>query len=151
MKATKKPIEIDYYYPAGKYLNEIQKWSTKERPIEISCNENVDLYTIKITTLEGVMTSNQDSDDVIIKGINGEVYLIKKEIFDKTYTVKYMEKSHEYKTLENFSHDYRDMAMSEDDLMNMLESFAEALNCKHECTSSCRKNGCNCACGKFHF
>ena len=88
MKATKKPIEIDYYYPAGKYLNEIQKWSTKERPIEITCDENVDLYEVKITTLEGVMTSNQDSDDVIIKGINDEVYFCKKEIFNKTYIIK---------------------------------------------------------------
>lgn len=61
------------------------------------------------------------------------------------------EKSHEYKTLEFYSHDYRDMAMSEDALMGMLEVFAEALNCKHECSSNCRGNGCNCACGEYHF
>lgn len=87
MKAIKKPIEIEYYYPAGEYLTEIKKWSTEDRPIEITCDENVDFYTIKITTLEGVMTANQDSDDVIIKGVNGEVYPCKKEIFDKTYDV----------------------------------------------------------------
>ena len=61
------------------------------------------------------------------------------------------EKSHEYKTLEFYAHDYRHMAMSEDDLMGMLESFAEALNCTHECSSNCRRNGCNCQCGEFHF
>lgn len=62
-----------------------------------------------------------------------------------------MSKSHEQKTVEYFSHDYRDMEMSEDDLYDMLTSFAEALNCKHICSSNCRKNGCNCSCGEFHF
>lgn len=61
------------------------------------------------------------------------------------------EKSHEYKTLEFYAHDYRDMAMSENDLMDMLEGFAEALNCRHECSLNCRKVGCNCACGEFHY
>ena len=74
MKARKKPCVIDYYYPAGEYLNEIKTWSTEERPIEIACDENAEYYSIKIHTLEGVMTANQDSDDVIIKGFNGEVY-----------------------------------------------------------------------------
>ncbi len=60
-------------------------------------------------------------------------------------------KSHEYKTLEAYAHDYRYMAMNENDLMDMLSGFAEALNCKHDCSSNCRRNGCNCACGEFHF
>lgn len=62
-----------------------------------------------------------------------------------------MEKSHEYKTTEAYAHDYRDMAMNENDLMDMLSSYAEALMCKHECSSNCRKEGCNCKCGEFHF
>lgn len=62
-----------------------------------------------------------------------------------------MNKSHEYKTLEFYSHDYRDMKMSEEELNDMLSSFAEALACKHECSSSCRRKGCNCACGEYHF
>lgn len=61
------------------------------------------------------------------------------------------EKSHEHKTLEFYAHDYRDMQMNEEDLMCMLESFAEALNCTHACSSNCRKEGCNCRCGEFHF
>jgi hypothetical protein len=87
MKARKKPVVIDYYYPAGEYLNEIKAWSTRERPIDIICDGNIDLYEIKITTLEGVMISNQNSDDVIIRGVNGEVYPCKKEVFDKTYDI----------------------------------------------------------------
>ena len=62
-----------------------------------------------------------------------------------------MGNSHEYKTLEFYAHDYRDMEMSEENLKDLLESFAEALNCKHECSSNCRRNGCNCACGGHHF
>ena len=62
-----------------------------------------------------------------------------------------MKKEHINKVIQWYSHDYRDMAMSEDDLMDMLEGFAEALNCKHECSSDCRKSGCNCACGEYHF
>lgn len=61
------------------------------------------------------------------------------------------EKSHKYKTLEFYAHNYRDITMSENDLMDMLESFAKALNCEHECSSNCRKVGCNCACYEFHF
>jgi hypothetical protein len=62
-----------------------------------------------------------------------------------------MSKSHETKTLDFYAYDYRDMAMSEDDLRDMLEGFAEALVCDHACTSNCRRNGCNCACGEYHF
>ena len=61
------------------------------------------------------------------------------------------EKSHEYKTLDFYAYNYRDMAMSKDDLMDMLEGFAEALNCIHQCTSNCRRIGCNCQCGEYHF
>jgi len=61
------------------------------------------------------------------------------------------EKSHECKTLEFYAHEYKNMAMSEYDLKEMLESFMEALNCKHECDANCEKDGCNCACGEYHF
>lgn len=60
-------------------------------------------------------------------------------------------KSHEYKTLEFYAQNYRDMAMSENDLMDMLEGFADALECVHWCSSNCHKEGCKCKCGEFHF
>ena len=60
-------------------------------------------------------------------------------------------KSHEYKTLEFYAQNYRDMAMSENDLMDMLERFADALECVHWCSPNCRKEGCKCKCGTFHF
>lgn len=58
---------------------------------------------------------------------------------------------HEQKTIKYYSHDYRDMAMSQDNLKDMLVGFIESLECSHSCTSNCRKEGCNCDCGEFHF
>ena len=60
-------------------------------------------------------------------------------------------KSHEQKTVEAYAHDYEGMAMTQDELYDMLTGFAEALNCNHECKSDCRRDGCNCDCGEYHF
>lgn len=38
---------------------------------------------LKIETLEGIMTANEG--DYIIKGVNGEFYPCKPDIFEKTY------------------------------------------------------------------
>ena len=40
-------------------------------------------FSLKINTLEGEMTANPK--DFIIKGVNGEFYPCKPEIFEKTY------------------------------------------------------------------
>ena len=88
MKATKKPIEIDYYPVEEKYFKKIMEWSTEERPIRILSS---DLLTeIYITTLEGEMKAHHN--DIIIKGIDGEVYPCKKDIFKKTYEFQRMAK-----------------------------------------------------------
>lgn len=62
-----------------------------------------------------------------------------------------MNKEHTKKTIEFYAHDYRGMAMNEVDLAEMLTGFMEALVCDHQCTSDCRRKGCNCDCGEFHF
>jgi len=54
----------------------------------ITCNKSTDLDEdncpiIKIQTLEGIMTAK--IGDWIIKGINGEFYPCKPDIFEKTY------------------------------------------------------------------
>ena len=79
MKATKKPITIEYYPAEEKYKRNILAWSTEERPIIWA---DMQKY-FEITTMEGVMRGNEN--DVIIKGVNGEVYPCKKDIFYKTY------------------------------------------------------------------
>ena len=58
---------------------------------------------------------------------------------------------HIKKTIKFYAHDYCDTAMSETDLADMLVGFLESVYCSHQCRSNCRKEGCNCACGEFHF
>lgn len=79
MKAVKLPVEIEWYPATEEYYNEITEWSSEERPILYSDKDKN--YTI--TTLEGVMIATKN--DVIIKGVSGECYPCKLDIFNKTY------------------------------------------------------------------
>ena len=79
-KYVKKPIEIEALQYTGENLEEC---------IEFMGN-NFDTVrydsvseTLKINTLEGVMTCSLN--DYIIKGIRGEFYPCKPDIFKKTY------------------------------------------------------------------
>lgn len=58
---------------------------------------------------------------------------------------------HEQKTIEYYAHDYAGMSMTEQDMKEMFEGFIETLECNHACTSNCKRQGCNCDCGEFHF
>jgi len=76
-KYRKKPVVIEAVLFVLLNGNEIAKWcggTFKE-----SCGTNC----IKIPTLEGVMTAT--SGDFIIKGVKGEFYPCKPEIFKETY------------------------------------------------------------------
>ncbi len=78
-KFRKKPVEIE----AEQFTEE-----NKNRAFNfIRCNCHADfeddLPVIKIQTLEGVMTAR--IGDWIIKGVNGEFYPCKPDIFAKTY------------------------------------------------------------------
>lgn len=57
----------------------------------------------------------------------------------------------ETRVIDFYAHDYRDMAMSEENLADMLKGFVETLECGHQCTSNCRREGCNCDCGPSHI
>ena len=59
-----------------------------------------------------------------------------------------MEQRTKQEIIDFYSHDYRDMKMTEDDLKDMLNGFVESLECDHQCSSNCRREGCNC--GEFH-
>ena len=62
-----------------------------------------------------------------------------------------MENKHRQRIIDFYAHDFRDMSQSESDLKDMLEGFLEAVDCTHDCSSNCRREGCNCACGEYHF
>ncbi|NJR72700.1 MAG: hypothetical protein HC773_01325 [Scytonema sp. CRU_2_7] len=78
MKYRKKPVIIEA----------IEYWGD-DVAVQLFANPGTKLYpgdipgTIKIGTLEGVMMASKG--DFIIKGIKGELYLCKPDIFKDTY------------------------------------------------------------------
>lgn len=76
-KFRKKPVVIDAFLNTGN-PNEIPEWFPyNEQHIRD------ELGRIHIGTLEGTMCA--DVGDWIIKGVNGEFYPCKPDIFEKTY------------------------------------------------------------------
>ena len=81
MKYKKKPVVIEAIQFDGWNWAECYQFMSKERlffPQWIKKEEK-----IEIKTLEGTMTAN--IGDYIIKGVNGEFYPCKPDIFEKTY------------------------------------------------------------------
>lgn len=80
MKFRKKPVVIEAMQFTAETKNQVFNW--------ISCNR-VPTWnaagepTITIQTLEGDMTA--ESGDWIIRGVKGEFYPCKPDIFDATY------------------------------------------------------------------
>ena len=75
MKYKKKPIEIEAIQYTGNNVNEIVLFTGKQ---------NIDYGNhLRIKTLEGTMTAN--IGDYIIKGVKGEFYPCKPDIFEQTY------------------------------------------------------------------
>lgn len=73
-RARKKPIDIAYRYVEPSTL------------IRIEMPGRVEIWGEVVTTKEGILFA-YPNEDYIIRGITGEIYPIKKEIFDRTYTV----------------------------------------------------------------
>jgi len=88
MKYRKKPVVIEAIQWTGENIEEIMKFIESPFTYEkstIYCTEKFiyDGKELKINTLEGIMTAN--IGDYIIKGVNGEFYPCKPDIFEKTY------------------------------------------------------------------
>ena len=88
MRFKKKPVEVEAVKWTGENLREIinftgwhelaaTKWSWEEYEKVVS------LHGLKIFTLEG--SHSAAVGDWIIKGVHGEFYPCKPDIFDKTY------------------------------------------------------------------
>jgi hypothetical protein len=78
MKFRKKPVEIEAYCP---YNGKMPEWFEKAL-CDGKIRERVS-GGFDIDTLEGVMYARVG--DFIIKGVNGEFYPCKPDIFEKTY------------------------------------------------------------------
>lgn len=81
MKYRKKPVVVEALQWTGDNLVEIADFiKDSERYFEFDSNRD-----LKIGTLEGIMTVN--INDYIIRGIKGELYPCKPDIFEKTYDI----------------------------------------------------------------
>ena len=78
-KYRKKPVKIEAIQFNGWNFGEIYDWMFGFKGVHPSCYKEI--MTIK--TLEGDMTANVD--DYIIKGVKGEFYHCKPDIFKQTY------------------------------------------------------------------
>lgn len=82
MKYRKKPVVIEaiQFLDDAKRISELQEFAGKDLRVDYS---NKDNPVLKIDTLEGTMTASVG--DYVIKGVNGEFYPCKPDIFEKTY------------------------------------------------------------------
>jgi len=76
----KKPVEIEAIKWTGSNLKEISKFCKGDAYIDELCDLGDQLI---ITTLEGQHMATEG--DFIIKGVKGEFYPCKPDIFDQTY------------------------------------------------------------------
>lgn len=79
MKVKKKPVEVEAIKYTGDNKREVIKF-TEGLAMTNTCYSH-----LTISTLEGMMDANVG--DYIIKGVNGEFYPCKPDIFAKTYDI----------------------------------------------------------------
>jgi hypothetical protein len=85
-KYRKKPVVIEAIEYTGQNGDHINRWSNKkvvESPLLEKTKENPTGDYLQVFTLEGMMTAIVG--DYIIRGIKGEYYPCKPDIFEKTY------------------------------------------------------------------
>lgn len=89
MKAQKKPVIIDYFDSAeciqNNNFNPLVNWvkSFEQDFQEFFFLEN---NSLQVKTLEG-NSYEVSTNDVIIRGVKGEYYPCKKDIFEQTYDI----------------------------------------------------------------
>lgn len=84
-KYRKKSVDIDAWYFRYNYKDALPVWITDrdEGEVNIEVDKFGNVIWVDIKTLEGVMTAVPG--DWIIKGVKGELYPCKPDIFDMTY------------------------------------------------------------------
>lgn len=78
-KYRKKPVIVEAIQWTGDNTSEVMEFCNKASRLM----DGKKLYALIIKTLEGDMKCERD--DWIIKGINGEFYSCKPDVFEKTY------------------------------------------------------------------
>lgn len=82
-----KPCEIEAIQWTGSNLKEVLEFANKKILYDkvIAYNDELLGYEISIETLEGIMLASKG--DYIIKGLRGEFYPCKPDVFEKKYEV----------------------------------------------------------------
>ncbi len=86
MKYRKKPVVIEAVQWTGNNRAEIEEWSNKAvicSPVLEPTEDNPTGAYLQIQTLEGTMIGTVG--DYVIKGVHGEFYPCKPDIFTETY------------------------------------------------------------------
>lgn len=80
MKYIKKPIVVEAFCLG---VDPIPEWAANSPNINFVVWDNSELRFVKIKTLEGEVVGT--ITDYIIKGVKGEIYPCKADIFEMTY------------------------------------------------------------------
>jgi len=84
MRFRKKPVVIEAFLLTRRFADVVVDWVGRENIANFNLGEFAeDSCYVEIKTLEGTMTANEG--DWIIKGIKGEFYPCKPDIFEATY------------------------------------------------------------------
>jgi hypothetical protein len=81
----KKPVLIEAIQFDGTEENAVELINHFHHDIGVITDHEGKITNLTIPTLEGVMTANKN--DYIIKGVKGEIYPCKSNIFDLTYEI----------------------------------------------------------------
>ena len=82
-KYIKKPVEIEAVQWTGFNPTEIKEFARDNVTVEYEAGADPMTATVTIHTLEGDMKANHG--DYIIKGVKGEFYPCRQDIFEQTY------------------------------------------------------------------
>lgn len=84
MKYRKKPVVVEAIQYTGKNKEECEKFAGKSLIFDIIyLLDHITMPEVKIKTLEGDMRVHEG--DYIIRGIEGEFYSCRPDIFEKSY------------------------------------------------------------------
>lgn len=84
MKATKKPVEIDFIYYNG-VKQPVIDWVESFGDNFKENFDNIPMGKLSVKTLEGTSYDLVADRDVIIRGVKGEYYPCRLDIFKDTY------------------------------------------------------------------
>ena len=85
MKYRKKPVVIEAIRWDGENLDEVMNFCNGDASYELMARGSSELVIATLEDGESIARHEASEGDFIIKGVSGEFYPCKPDIFDKTY------------------------------------------------------------------